>query len=220
VSGLTKLLERERIDFVCLQERPRDDSALEELFAKGWYHDKLKYVASRHPIVRELEPLREEYLPEDRYAAKLHGVFVRVPSGREVLVASVHMPTLRPGLNRFLAGDVDGLRIHIAWWRHEIERVLGWLDQARGTPLVMGGDFNMPPDDSTMAALRSSYRFAFEEAGWGYGYTRPTRAPFFRIDHIATSPDWDITRSWVGPDFGSDHLPLVAEVVLPAAPER
>ncbi len=44
-------------------------------------------------------------------------------------------------------------------------------------PVIVGGDFNMPADDSTMAALRLSFRFAFEEAGWGYGYTRPSRSP-------------------------------------------
>lgn len=219
-SALSKLLEREQIDLVCFQEAPRDAPALEEFFAKGWHRDRLKFVASRYPIVRELEPLPEDFHSEQRYGAKVHGIIIRTPKDREVLVASVHMPTLRPGLNRFLEGNVEGLRLHVEWWRHEIERLIGWLDQARGMPLVMAGDFNMPSDDSTMAALRTSFRFAFEDAGWGYGYTRPSRTPWFRIDHIATSPDWEVTRSWVGPDFGSDHLPLIAELVLPAGPKR
>jgi vancomycin resistance protein VanJ len=83
---------------------------------------------------------------------------------------------------------------------------------------VMAGDFNMPADDSTMASLRSLFRFAFEDAGWGYGYTRPSAAPWFRIDHVVTSPEWRVARCRVGPDFGSDHLPLIAELVLPTAP--
>ena len=62
------------------------------------------------------------------------------------------------------------------------------------------------------------YRFAFEDAGWGYGYTRPADLPWFRIDHIVASPEWRVTECRVGPDFGSDHLPLIAELVLPAAP--
>ncbi|MDR3637826.1 MAG: endonuclease/exonuclease/phosphatase family protein [Isosphaeraceae bacterium] len=218
--GLTDLLERERIDLVCFQEAPRDDPALESFFARGWYRDRLKFVASRHPIVREMEPLPEDFRSEQRYAAKLHGAFIRAPSGREFLLASLHMPTLRPGLNRLLAGNIHGLQIHIDWWRRELDRVLTWLDRAHDTPLVLAGDFNMPPDDSTMASLRTAYRFAFEDAGWGYGYTRPSRTPWFRIDHIATSPEWDIARCHVGPDFGSDHLPLIAEVVLPLAPGR
>jgi endonuclease/exonuclease/phosphatase family metal-dependent hydrolase len=218
--GLTEFLDRERIDLVCFQEEPRSDPVLEAFFARGWYRDAGRFVASRHPIVRELEPLPEDFQSEERYAAKLHGAFVRAPSGREFLVASLHMPTLRPGLNRLLAGNVEGLRVHAAWWRRELDRVLGWLDRARDTPLVLAGDFNMPPDDSTMASLRTVYRFAFEDAGWGYGYTRPSRTPWFRIDHIAASPEWAFARCRVGPDFGSDHLPLVAEAVLPAAPGR
>ena len=70
-----------------------------------------------------------------------------------------------------------------------------------------------------MAALASLYRFAFEDAGWGYGYTRPSRYPWFRIDHILASPEWVFTRCRVGPDVGSDHLPLIAEAVLPAPTE-
>lgn len=215
--GLTALLERERIDLVCFQEEPREDPVLEAYFAHGWYRDRGKFVASRHPIVRELEPLPEAFLSEERYAAKLHGAFIRAPSGRELLLVSLHMPTLRPGLNRLLAGNARGLQLHVEWWRHELDRVLTWLARAGDVPLVLAGDFNMPPDNSTMAALRTAYRFAFEEAGWGYGYTRPSRAPWFRIDHIATSPEWSVTRCRVGPDFGSDHLPLIAELRLPGA---
>ena len=121
-------------------------------------------------------------------------------------------------MNRFLPGDVAGLSLHVDWWKHELDRVAAALSTGGGAPVLAAGDFNMPPDDSTMVALRSAFRFAFEEGGWGYGYTRPTRCPWFRIDHILASPEWQVTRCWVGPDFGSDHLPLLADVVLPAGP--
>jgi endonuclease/exonuclease/phosphatase (EEP) superfamily protein YafD len=124
------------------------------------------------------------------------------------------MPTLRFGFYRFLENDTEGLSAHVAWWDREIGRVLDGLAEVRDAPLLLGGDFNVPPDHAAMAALSSSYRFAFEDAGWGYGYTRPTRYPWFRIDHILASPDWIFTRCWVGPDVGSDHLPLIAEAVL------
>lgn len=48
-------------------------------------------------------------------------------------------------------------------------RVVGALSDVRGTPLLVGGDFNMPADDSTMAALATRFTFGFEDAGWGYG---------------------------------------------------
>lgn len=153
-----------------------------------------------------------------RHNCHLTRARVRAPSGREFWLVSIHMPTLRAGFNRFLGGDVGGLKRHIDWWRHEMGRVVDGLTEIGDRPFLVGGDFNMPPDDATMAGLRSVCRFGFEEAGWGYGYTRPTRSPWFRIDHILASPQWAFTRCWVGPDLGSDHLPLLAEVSLPAPP--
>ena len=35
------------------------------------------------------------------------------------------------------------------------------------------------------------------------------------IDRILTTPDWFINECRVGPDLGSDHLPVIAEVILP-----
>ncbi len=87
------------------------------------------------------------------------------------------------------------------------------LVESGGTPLLVGVDFNMPSDYSTMAVLRSEYPSAFESGGWGLGYTRPTSLPWVRIDHVLGSRDWTFTRCWVGPDLGSDHLPLLAEAV-------
>jgi endonuclease/exonuclease/phosphatase family metal-dependent hydrolase len=104
--------------------------------------------------------------------------------------------------------------MHAAWWGREIERMLSALAEAHDLPMVVGGDFNMPSDDSTMAALRANFRFAFEDAGWGYGYTRPARLPWVRIDHILAGPEWYAVACRVGPDFGSDHLPVFAELEL------
>ena len=42
---------------------------------------------------------------------------------------------------------------------------------------------------------------AFDEAGWGYGYSRPASHPWVRIDHVIASRDWTFTRSRVGPDL-------------------
>jgi len=69
-----------------------------------------------------------------------------------------------------------------------------------------------------LGPLRARYAFAFERAGWGYGYTRPTALPWTRIDHLFAGPGWQWSRCRVGPDLGSDHLPLIAEVVRTGGP--
>jgi endonuclease/exonuclease/phosphatase family metal-dependent hydrolase len=146
----------------------------------------------------------------------MEGWRLRAPSGREFVVASVHLPSPREGIKGFLErGETSGLTAHAAWWGREMGRLLSALLEERGVPLLIGGDFNMPPDASTFAAMLATFRSAFSEAGWGYGYTRPARFSWVRIDHILTTPDWSITECRVGPDFGSDHLPVVAEVCLP-----
>ena len=219
-AGLVRMIERERIDLICFQERMIDPH-VEAFFARrGWRRDASGKIVSRFPIVAELAPLSLEWGGEDRCTAILSRVRVRAPTGSEFIVASVHLPTIRWGFYRLRAGDVAGLKMHLDWWRLQMERVAAALGETRGTPLIVAGDFNMPSDGSTMAALRSSFRFAFDEAGFGYGYTRPSRYPWFRIDHILASPEWGIARCWVGPDFGSDHLPLLAEFALPPTARR
>ena len=64
-------------------------------------------------------------------------------------------------------------------------------------PLVLAGDFNLPADDSTMVALRDHFRFAYAEAGWEYGYTKPSNLPWVRIDHILMGPEWS-AAPWAG----------------------
>ena len=215
---LTRLLERERIDLISFQEGRTSNPALDAYLSRGWHHDRSNFLASRFPIIAELAPLPYDSATEERYSARLARARVRTPSGAEFILASVHMPTIRFGFHRFLSGNVAGLKLHIDWWEHELERVVRGLSEVRGTPLLVGGDFNMPADHSTMATLAPDLQYAFDEAGWGYGYTRPTAFPWFRIDHILASPEWVITRCWVGPDLGSDHLPLLAEAILPLSP--
>ena len=218
--ALNRWLTSQRVDVICFQEgRLRLQKVFPELLGPGWFLNRERTIASRFPIIAELEPLKDESTSEGRYAAVLERARLRLASGREIAVASAHLPTIRPGFERLLARDIQGLVLHVAWWGREMGRVLSMLAQASDVPMVVGGDFNMPSDDSTMAALRTSFRFAFEEAGWGYGYTRPAFHPWMRIDHLLTSPEWYVTRCQVGPDLGSDHLPLVADVLLPRVAE-
>jgi endonuclease/exonuclease/phosphatase family metal-dependent hydrolase len=76
---------------------------------------------------------------------------------------------------------------------------------------------------------------AFAAAGSGRGWTLPRRVgrssrfnhamhwlplrPVARIDYIWCTPGIAVEAAWLGPDAGSDHLPVLARIRLPA-PER
>lgn len=220
VPALLRLLDRERIDVVCFQESVPKSALIATLTSAGWFSSGGGFVVSRTPLVAELAPLESRATADTWFTAHLHWVRLRTSTGVEYRVASVHLPTIREGLYRIVKGDAPGLKKRIDWWRVELGHVVERLAESDETPLIVAGDFNMPADDSSMAALREFLRFGFEDSGWGYGYTRPANVPWVRIDHILSSPHWVFQRSWVGPDFGSDHLPLMAELVLSEAPPK
>ena len=99
--------------------------------------------------------------------------------------------------------------------RQDAEQAAAWLEDGR-EPRITVGDFNLPPDSAIYRMYWSEYCNAFGKAGLGFGYTewpRMRRAWFgIRIDHILSTADWQPRRCWVGPDVGSDHLPLIADL--------
>jgi vancomycin resistance protein VanJ len=94
--------------------------------------------------------------------------------------------------------------------------VSGWIG-GLSEGVVVAGDFNMPTDSAIYRECWSNLSNAFSKSGFGFGYTEwPTVGGWrfgIRIDHILTGPRWRPQRCWVGPDVGSDHLPLLADVL-------
>lgn len=208
---LAALVEREDVALVLFQEPSyRPDG---EFLPRGWVRDGAHQVATRFEIVREWG-WDEPYYEYGVWPVRLGRVRLRTPEGAEFVAASVHFPTIRYGFERLAAGDVDGMRGQIGWRLYQRDRLLAGLDEVGDLPLLFGGDFNATPDSPLFDPIRARFRSAFERAGWGFGYTRPTRLPWVRIDQLWVDDRWAVARCWVGPDLGSDHLPLIAEVVL------
>ena len=77
-----------------------------------------------------------------------------------------------------------------------------------GLPTIIAGDFNATPWSSAFAPIE--YMRAT-----GLQSTWPTRYFGLSVDHVLVSDHWQVKQSRVGPDIGSDHLPVVAEVINP-----
>ncbi len=102
---------------------------------------------------------------------------------------------------------------------------LAWLaEQVRGAsiPVIVDGDFNESPYGRaynafvTVSGLRPARMGFGRTPTWPAGNTRITIPEIFRtpIDHCFTSAELEATSFRVGPDIGSDHLPLVVELQL------
>jgi endonuclease/exonuclease/phosphatase (EEP) superfamily protein YafD len=77
---------------------------------------------------------------------------------------------------------------------------------------VLAGDFNLTVEHPLYRCDWSGYTNAFSQTGWGLGRTMFTRQMALRLDHVLCGPDWHVTRCWVGPEVGSAHCPVIAEL--------
>jgi endonuclease/exonuclease/phosphatase (EEP) superfamily protein YafD len=90
-----------------------------------------------------------------------------------------------------------------------------------GSPTILLGDFNSTDQTPYYHIIASAgLTDVHREAGWGLGSTFPAYnsywpfvPPMFRIDFIFVSDQFAVQRTWTGPDGGSDHLPLTADLV-------
>ncbi len=97
----------------------------------------------------------------------------------------------------------------------QVRDTLEILDQdPRHAQQVLVGDFNAPPDSPELAPLWEELIDTWAEAGSGPGLTYPTTDPVKRIDYITVSPGIETLDANVVATDASDHLPVVADLVV------
>ncbi|MGK3993039.1 endonuclease/exonuclease/phosphatase family protein [Sorangium sp. So ce1024] len=226
-----------RPDVLALQECDLPASELTAAFP-GWsvHVDRGMCLVSRHRILAADSRDRR-----DVWDAGGHGAIVRyaialpdratvaAPSGapeaplpdaqvppgtRAFSLVNLHLETPREAIEALMRGlwkqeaehdRVIALRV----WESELARQ--WVDEAP-YPAIVVGDLNMPVDSAIYRRFWSGFENAFSRAGLGFGATKLTRWFGIRIDHVLAGPGWTTERAWVGPDLGSDHLPIVADL--------
>lgn len=77
-------------------------------------------------------------------------------------------------------------------------------------PYLIVGDFNNTIHNWAYAQLAINMTDAYLQSGAGWGGTYHSRKPWFRIDHILVSREWEPISARVLPVFFSDHRPVVA----------
>jgi vancomycin resistance protein VanJ len=212
--SLLPALRESGADVIAIQEVSEEDAAAFDRELRDVYpHQSLhgygvsgKAVLSRKPIVAE-----ETF---SLHTERFHLQVAIDYDGTAVHVINTHLP---PPI-------FDG-RVWPAWHgrvaQAEISDLLAKAQTTHG-PTVMLGDFNKLPRNQVYAISGSDgLRDVFNQVEEEPGPTFPRRfgvlpwmPPMFRIDYIWHSQQFTVNRAWVGPDTGSDHLPVLAELSL------
>ena len=178
-------------------------------------------VASRYPL-RDAEPAPFVKDHGRRSRTDLMHCVVEAPFA-EFHFAALHLPSIHEGISEVLDRSTlirpsrsNSMAVSIAVRRRASEDVSRWIS-GFSEAVIVAGDLNMPTDSTIYRACWDQLSNAFSNSGFGFGYTEwPTIRDWrfgIRIDHVLSGPAWRPRRCWVGPDVGSDHLPLIADLV-------
>jgi endonuclease/exonuclease/phosphatase family metal-dependent hydrolase len=128
-------------------------------------------------------------------------------------IAAIHLETPRKGLEILrYGGNISRMDPSTLVRSIGSGRVRNWVSKQSGQAIV-AGDFNMPVESVIYRKDWSDCRNAFSSVGRGFGYTRILRRFSVRIDHVLTCGEgWTPVRAFIGPDLGSDHLPLIVDL--------
>lgn len=114
--------------------------------------------------------------------------------------------------------------VHTAWpFRPQAQaaQVTTLVARAKAvkTPAIFAGDFNLTPWSYQMQRFQVATgmrRHAMFLKSWPTDGQMHLPVPSFLIDHVLSTPDIRTASIRIGPNLGSDHLPVVATLVLPA----
>jgi vancomycin resistance protein VanJ len=209
---LDLLINEVNPDIVALQEWSRTGrSAL--LQAPEWHMQRLPglCLASRRPI-RRAERLGTDSMDDKGSVMRYE---VDTPAG-PVTFFNLHFATPREDLHGVLHDQPSGaadLDANSATRALQSAHVAGLALDCVG-PVLIAGDFNTPPESVLFRRVWAPFTDAFGTAGFGWGYTFINNRTTVRIDHILAGPGWRCVRCWVGPSVGSQHRPVIADLVL------
>jgi endonuclease/exonuclease/phosphatase (EEP) superfamily protein YafD len=96
---------------------------------------------------------------------------------------------------------------------------LTWLTREMndcGRALILAGDLNATESDPRFTRILEDARLRDSRNGFGWQPSWPTQLPWMRIplDHVLLSEPWIVLDRHLGPDIGSDHLPVLVTAAI------
>jgi vancomycin resistance protein VanJ len=226
-TRLPAMLAEWRPDFVALQECG-DSLANAVARLPGWFHHHVRQLCflSRYPLLDSMVMDRrafEQVKESDEGIGGSGDVVryrVRMPQGI-VYFTNLHLETPRKGLESLRYGSFSASKLADNTELRQIESDLAskWVRGGAG-PSIVAGDFNTPVESRIFQDSWGSFTDAFSRVGVGFGMTKRNGWISVRIDHVLTGEGWYADHVEIGPDLGSDHLPLIVDLTLVPAPAR
>lgn len=221
-------IEQEKPDFILLQDGGYRAPELARKLPGSFVVALREFVlVSRYPITAS------ELLTEPNWAGyPVAARFEVQMKGQPLVLYSVHLPTPRQELSRFLGGrrilgDLVGKRRrepgfgNYGEWigkRIELARALAKVFADEKQPFIVGGDFNMPDHGAIYHLFAAEMTDAHTGAGRGWGLTFPgsTRnpltafGPWLRLDYFFTGRGWRAVECRPEPGSLSQHKAVFA----------
>lgn len=159
-------------------------------------------------------------IPEDR----IYGISVLGPG--VTVIEQLRLGTTRDPVMRVEA-SVDGDRVAVyavhprppdsqerSDARDSLFAELAGLVAAESMPVIVIGDFNATPWSYAFRDFTAETGLVNSQEGYGLSATWPSTWPMALVplDHMLHSESLTTVKRDVGPDLGSDHLPLLVEV--------
>ena len=187
---------------ILVEMTPKWDRALADLRQQYPHHNSLK-VGERHGIILYsrlpiLHPPIHLSHPGQRPS-----VMVKVAVNQRPLTIIGTHPPAPVSAERYRQRDAQ----------------MGWLTSLvnqQTEAILLTGDLNMTPWCPTFRQFRRQTGLLDARVGYGRLASWPTQLPLGRIpiDHLLVSPSVMVHHFQVGPNAGSDHLPVVADISL------
>jgi len=211
---LLELAERESPDIVVLEKITEDwFRAIAPLWesyaykARSSTNDHVSIVLLSRVEMTDVAPAALGETPSETLIAMLHP-----PGCPAVRVLAAHpRPPISRRAARWRASEIRGIAKRIA------------QERAGGEPMIVAGDFNATPWSPLYREVRDAGGLVSARDGFGVLPTWPAFLPAplrIPIDQVFLTEPIEVVNCRVGEAIGSDHLPLLVDLRIPAEPTR
>lgn len=141
---------------------------------------------------------------------------IEIAPGVNIVCVNVHLSPLAVKTQLIRGWRWRRLKGAITRTRQELEELRAELDlYAKEGPIILTGDFNLPPHYPDLRRVTAGLKDCFAETGYGWGKTAPAKLPAVRVDLIFVPGDAKVYYASSVPTRYSDHYMTLAEVSVP-----